>query len=235
MALAFTNKTTGTATASPGTSASVAFANSTLYILSIGSRGTSGTGLDVTGVTGGGLTWVKLKATAANVADQASVWVGYVTSGASTGTLSITVAGTISRIRWTLEAVTGSAATAANNGSDGFVQSAVEERTAGTTSSAVALAAFADATNNAAFGFTHVFASTTTINPETTTGTYTVLGQVAATTVSILSEYLIGQDTSVTASWTGSAPVCAVAAEVKAAKFAPPFAPRTPRNFLVRR
>ncbi len=210
MALAFTNLTSGTGTAQTGTVASTAYANNTLYILSMAAHSTANNAFIAP--VGGGLTWTQVALSNAAL-DTLAVYCGYVASGASTGTVALdTGTATTTRLRWSVESVTGSAATAGTNGLAAFGTPGYEQRTTGQTTSSVTLGTFADATNNAAFGFVVINANAAI----TKEGTYTQLsaGNNTAGALSHLVEYFIGQDLAVTSSWTGSAPVVATAVEV---------------------
>ena len=206
MALTITPLTNGNGTANPAVTASVAFSNNVLYLLFVS---TAGAASDITGVTGGGITWTKVNGTAAS-SESISCWRGIVASGATTGTLSITGTAT-TRISHDLISVTGSSGTAANNGSDAIPQSAFQARTANATSSSVTLAAFADAANNAAINYVYVHLSTETITKE---GAYTSLLVDPGTGISQMAAYFIGQDTTVTSTWTNLGTVMALALEV---------------------
>lgn len=215
MSIAITHKTadlTATNPTSPMTTGSVAYANGKLYIACISLGGTVGTGIDCTGITGGGLTWVKIKATAANAQRQASMWCGFSNSSATTGNLSVSFAGTVSRGKWSIEELTGTLGTAGNNGSDAFIQSVVQESTSGQTSFSVALATFADAVNNVGFGFgLHAGA----IQMFVKTG-YTLLVSHFSSSPAFITEYKLTRDSPVTASWTGTDATMAIAAEIGA-------------------
>ncbi len=211
MALAFTNLTSGTNTIQTGTTASVAFANSTLYMLSFASRSSSGNNAFVTPV-GGGITWTQVALSNA-AQNTAALYCGYVASGASTGTVALDSgqANTV-RLRWSLESVTGSAATAGTNGLAAFGTPGYEQNTAAQTSSSVTLGAFSDATNNAAFALVWNLASQNI----TKEATYTQLSLGSTSNGSMLVAYFIGQDTTVTSTFSSTA-VVAIAVEVKIA------------------
>ncbi len=216
MALAVTNQTSGTGTIQTATTASVAFANSTLYLLTQMAHSTSGAVAFIAPV-GGGLTWTLVKQTASAV-DRMDLYCAYVDSGASTGTVALDSGqANTSRLKWSIESVTGSSATAASAGANAIVQSAVQERTAAQSSSLVTLANFNDATNNVAFGVTMVIANLV-ITPETN---YTSLSTNQGTVFTFLSEYILGQDTSVTSTFTSNTTL-SIGAEIAIAVAANP-------------
>ncbi len=209
MALAFTNLTSGLTATQTGTTASIAFANDTLYILSLGAQSSSGAIAFSTAPVGGGITWTQV-ALSNSAITRLVVYCGYVSSGASTGTVALdTGQANTTRLRWSLEQVTGSAGTAGTNGSAAFGTPGYEQRTTSQTSSAVTLGSFSDAVNNAAFGF--VYNVATAITKE---ATYTQLSTGNSTNGAHLAEYFIGEDLSVTSTFA-SATVVATAVEVK--------------------
>ncbi len=209
MALAFTNLTNSGSVAQTGTTASVAFANNTLYIISLGAHSSSGAIAFVTPV-GGGITWTQV-AMSNSAINRLAIYCGYVASGASTGTVALdTGAANTNRFRWSIESVTGSAATAANNGSDAFGTAGYEQQTATQTSSSVTLGAFSDATNNVAFGVVGINLNGA-VTPE---ASYSTLATFTGTNLSFLVEYILGQDLAVTSTFS-SATVVATAVEVK--------------------
>ncbi len=212
MALAFTNQTSNTSVLQSTTTASVAFANDTLYILSWGAR-SSANPIQFVTPTGGGITWTQVAMSNSGL-NRIAVYCGYVSSGASTGGVALdTGQANTTRQRWSIESVTGSAATAGASGADAFGTPGYEQLTATQTSSSVTLGAFADATNNAAFGLVWV-AITTAISPE---GGYTQLSAGSGgSNGSHLVEYLIGEDLAVTSTFA-SGTVVATAVEVKMA------------------
>ncbi len=211
MALAFTNLQASTGVSQTGTVASTAFANNVLYILSMCAKSSSGNLAFVTPV-GGGITWTQV-ALSNTAAAQIALYCGYVASGASTGTVALDDGqANTTRLRWSLESVTGSAATAGTNGLAAFGTPGYEQNTAAQVSSSVTLGAFADAINNAAFGL--VFnGSNAAITKE---ATYTQLSAGAGNNGSHLVEYFIGEDLTVTSTFA-SASVIATAVEVKVA------------------
>ncbi len=209
MALAFTNLTSGSSVAQTGTTASVAYANNVLYIISLAAHTGTGTITFVTPV-GGGITWTQVAAST-SASDVVAIYCGYVASGATTGTVALDDGNaSTSRFRWSIESVTGSAATAVTNGTAAFGTPGYEQKTLTQTSSSVTLGAFSDATNNAAFGWVGV-QSNQTITKE---ATYTQLSVAATSGMSTLAEYFVGEDLAVTSTFTSST-VVATAVEVK--------------------
>lgn len=211
MALAFTNETAGTSAAQTGTTASVSFANNTLYILGQVAHSTSGANAFVTPV-GGGLTWTQVALSNSSI-HTVAIYCGYVSSGASAGTVALD-SGQVNtnRLRWSIESVTGSAGTAGSNGLAAFGTPGYEQVTTSQTSSSVTLGAFSDATNNAAYGLVYVAASAVI----TKEATYTQLSAGNSSGGSHLAEYFIGEDLTVTSTFASNT-VVATAVEVKMA------------------
>jgi hypothetical protein len=181
----------GTATAF--TTGSYAFLNNKLYLLAIATRA-AGT-IPVASVTGGGMTWVQVDESAANV--DVSIWRGYAASGASTGALTINTTGSPTAVKWVLDELSNTAA-------DGTGVAVVQSATGGvaTGTGSIALAAFADAVNNAVYAaFAHAAVESSTVDAS---GGYTMLGDESTTTtpnVSLATEFRIGEDTTVTMTW----------------------------------
>jgi hypothetical protein len=202
MAITVANKTVGADDRLAGlnddlVTASVAFQNSRLYIISWTIRG--GTTPDVGSVTGGGITWTKTTATRTTAPFMAQYW-GLTTSGASTGALTGgSVSGNPTGVKWTIDEFAGI------NTASPIVQTAAI--TGGSNGSLnITLSAFADSTNNAAYG---VSMTNTTDGSVTVDGSggWTLLGfdnSVISGTQTIMSEYKIGQDTNVTCTWPGA-------------------------------
>lgn len=107
--------------------------------------------------------------------------------------------------------------TSGTNGSGAVVQSAVNSAATG-TSLTVTLAAFGDSTNNVAYGG-HAHAANEAVNVGTG---FTELGEAtgASPNRGTQTEWKIGEDTSVDASWTSSAANLGIALEIKAASAA---------------
>ncbi len=200
----------GTATAF--TTASYAFQNNRLYLLAVGTRH-SATG-SISSVTGGGLTWVKVaEVPSGNQAFSFSVWRGLVTSGATTGTLTINDAGTPNVVRWSCDEFQGVDLTG-TDGSGAAVQSPTTSGTA--TSGSITAATFGDAANNVAWaGWQHNTQETTAAE-----ASYTKTADIftaAAPAMSLMTEYILGQDLAITASWATSSAYRGIAVEVKMA------------------
>jgi hypothetical protein len=189
--------------ANPLTTPAYAFKNNTLYLVSISARIASGT-LQTTGLTGGGLTWVKVAEVPSGGGSVAlSLWRAFVTSGATTGALTITLNSPATSMKWSVDEVTG-VDTSGTNGSGAIVQSTTDSLGSG-TQTAGALAAFADPTNNAAFSVLQKV-SLETANVDATPG-WTKLGENFTTVSpaqSIHSAWKTGQDTSIVWTWATS-------------------------------
>ncbi len=209
MALAITNLTNSGGTGQTATTASVAFANDTLYIVSLGAHSSLNPVAFIAPV-GGGITWTQV-AQSNSAVNQVAIYCGYVASGASTGTLALD-SGQVNtnRLRWSVASVTGSAGTAGTNGTAAFGTPGYEQQTAAQTTSSVTLGAFSDATNNVAFGVVGINLNGT-VTPESS---YSTLATFTGTNLSFLVEYILGQDLAVTSTFS-SATVVATAVEVK--------------------
>lgn len=203
MAIAFTNKATGSANnpASGQTTGSVAFQNNRLYMFALVNRGATA---DTTALSGGGLTWTRRV-----TGNQRELWSGWAASGASTGVVTLTWSGASTGLWWIIDEGTGVDTTTQ------IVQSSAQGAGTGTSGSAT-LAAFADAVNNAAYGFlTHIANETSTAEAGyTTLGNF---GAALAPDAGLITEYKLGEDLTVTASWTTSSAWHSHAVEVKAA------------------
>lgn len=209
MALALVNKTNSSVGTQTATTASVTFANNTLYICSLSAKSSSGNVAFVTPVTTG-LTWVQVALSNAAL-DTVAIYCAYVASGAGAATTALD-SGQVntSRFYWSIEEVTGSAGTAGTNGSAAFGTPGYEQRTAGQTSASVTLGTFADAVNNVALGVVHVAANAAI----TAEASYTALANTATTGAARLVEYILGQDLAVTATFASNITV-ATAVELK--------------------
>lgn len=187
--------------ASGMTTGSVAFQNNTLYLVSVIYRGATA---DTLAISGGGLTWTKRIGGLGR-----ELWEGFTASGATTGVLTFTWSGTNTGTWWSIDEFTGVDTTTR------IVQAPAQATGTGTSGS-VTLAAFGDAVNNAAFGyFEHAVDELSTAEAG-----YTTLANISAALApsdSLLTAYKVGEDTSVTASWTTSAAWRGHAVEIKAA------------------
>lgn len=166
----------------------------------------------VPSLTGNGLTWVQV-ATQINSSDRTTVFRA-MGANPSAGAVTIAISLTANRCcLWSISQFSG-VDTAGTNGSGAVVQSATNSGTSSTPS--VTLAAFGDATNNAAFGG---FSGDglLTLTPESG---YTELANQQATAPNTVmeAEWKLGQDLAVTGSFGADAPRWAgVALEIKAA------------------
>jgi len=197
------------------TTASYAFQNNKLYLISVGCRST--TAVTAFAISGGGLTWVQAREAPVGGGTQyVAMFRAMVPSGASTGALTITVTGgPATSIKWVVTEITG-VKTTGSNGNDAIVQGATNQAASGTGS--VSLAAFADPVKNAVFAyFQHGTAEAFTVDAS---GGYTLLMQDNSTVAPVLgvaTEFAIGQDTTVTMTWaTTSTTWRAIAVELAA-------------------
>lgn len=210
MAISITNKIAEDSgvisAASYTTTATLAAANNRLYI----AVGVLKDGGSVSSVTGAGLSWVKI----AEATDGSTIYVcafrALVTSGATTASITYNFSGSKSRVFCHVHEVTGMN-TSGTNGSGAIVQSNTNN-TAGATNLAVSLSAFAGSTN-AAFGC-NAHRTNEVTNPDSAPGAYTELADVAASGTGTESQWRIGSDTSVNATWATSSAAAAVAFEI---------------------
>lgn len=217
MAIIATNKDSGSndSTVSSQTTNSVAFQNNRLYLVTVTAR-SNGTPT-ISGITGGGITWVQIGSTS-TAAPFVAVYRGLVTSGATTGALTITLGASCTSNKWAIDEFQN-VDTTGTNGSGAIVQSASVLNHAAATSGSITLAAFGDATNNAAWGFfSHNQGSeTSTIDPDSGWAALANNGTAVTPAVSTMTEWKLGQDLSVDASWATSGAWAGWAAEIKAA------------------
>jgi len=224
MALTYTNLTTGgdiadvTEPATYATASITATANR-LVLIGIMMASTAATVPSAASVTGGGLTWVEVGAAGGLLynADKRRLQVFRALGAApSAGALTIALSPALSTTigcMWSVIESSADVDTTGTNGSGAIVQSA-SNFSGSATSLIVTLAAFGDATNNAAVGF---FGSNA--NNTWTPGVgFTELGDAGqdSPTLSITSEYQTGQDLSVDATSAGAAnPIGGFALETK--------------------
>lgn len=137
----------------------------------------------------------------------------------ATGAITIALSASARTLVWTVDEFDG-VDTGGTNGSAAVVQSAKAGNTSNVTSRTVTLASFADATNNWAWG---VFAQHrgNATPPDMTEGSgFTKLaeptGAQAGDSVVMLSEYVLGEDTSVDVTSDISKPIGGIAVEVAA-------------------
>lgn len=215
MAITVTNRANTTGALNAITTGSVAFANNTLYILCIAANcGAGDTVTSISTPSGGGITWTSVLSTTGAQRFFSQVWVGYVASGASTGTVTATVTtvgGNVVRTAQLIDEVTGTAGTAATNGSAAIAQSA-SDSPASSTSSTVTLSAFQDAVNNMTYGWFQIGANQAIVAESG--GGYTDIGSNLGA-LGYRREYKIGQDTSVNATTSVAAAWRSIAMEVK--------------------
>lgn len=206
---------------------SVAFANSKLYLVSAYFRG--GITPAISGITGGGITWVLEKSYQVGSPPAAFVFRGLVTSGATTEALTITNTGSPTSAKYSIDEF-GGIDTSGTDGSGAIVQSAGNGGSA--ASGSITLASFADATNNAAYGvFGHSGNASEVTDVDTTPGAYTELSDnidVVNPDMSMGVEWRIGEDTAVSASWFSDINWAGVAIELRAAAAGEPFRGTTP-------
>lgn len=203
--------------ASYPSSASLTPADNKVYLLAaiVNNAGGSSTNPSVPTATGAGLTWANV------ISFNIVVWKQRITVfralGASglTDTVTVTYGATQDGHVTFVEELTGTKLSG-GNASDAIVQTASAPVTeAASTSGSVTLAAFADAANNLAYGVFSIQANET-ITKEASYSGPTSQGHANPTRAAV-SEWIVGQDLAVTASWTSSVNWRGVALEIAAA------------------
>ncbi len=201
---------------------SVQFHNGRLYLLAVHGRRASGGIQAAPTISGGGITWQQVNEITFDIGSpdrRIVVYRGLVTSGATTGIVTITWGGSnLSSCDWIIDEVTG-IDTSGTNGSGAIVQSGVTSVESG-SSLTINLSAFS-ATHNAtwaAFGLSYQGAS----GILTPGSGFSIVGasQSGSEAHSIASQKKIpnASDTSVDGSFaSSSSAVGAVALEIKAA------------------
>jgi hypothetical protein len=187
-----TNVTNGGTTCSV---ASITPTGSAVFAAIVVGVGTS-TQPTVTSVTGCGLTWTAVASVNGDATggDRQSTFLYQGIGTPSSGTVTVTIPNS-SRIALNVIDAAGV------DGTTPVVQSATNTTASGTTSITVTLAAFADATNNAAFGVWGVQNNTANI---VTPGTgFTELAETNQGDTHLETEWKLGQDTSVDWSTSG--------------------------------
>jgi hypothetical protein len=197
--------TTACTATSPYTTASIAPGANRLVLLWVNDRGT-GTPT-VSSVVGNGLNWVQVNTVTFGSNGRLTL---YRAMGAAptAGTVTISFSAAINRACWSIVEYDG-VNTSGTDGSGAVVQSVTG--TAASTSLTVTLAAFANANNVATGGFS------TIINSTYTAGTgFGIYGSaVQATNLSIATEGLPTNDTTVDISVAASTTIAGIAVEVR--------------------
>jgi hypothetical protein len=186
------------------TSNSLAAVNNRLYILTLYAVFDETT---FTTVTGAGLTWVKISS--ASFSDVTNFQGGamfraLVTSGATTGALTIAVSPSSSRMYASVEEFDG-IDTSGTNGSGAIVQSNASFGGSPATSSSVTLSAFGSG-SNVALSYVGKTGSSA-FTPDASNGGYTELVDMtdSGTDGRFQTQWNTGSDTAVTTSWTTGA------------------------------
>lgn len=152
-------------------------------------------------------------------ADRQTMWLFRgVASAGSSGTTTIDFGAVAAKHDWAIDEIDG-VDTSGINGSAAIVQSATAQFASGATSGTVSLAAFADATNNAAYGVFDVQSSSSGVVSYTAGTGFTKLGEDTGNVATLASEYRVGQDTTVDMTWSGASVFrsAGIAVELKAA------------------
>lgn len=198
---------------------SATYSNDKLYICFVTSAIATGTAPTCTGISGGGLTWVEIGTAGGitysgtgNAVRRIQAFRALVSSGASTGALTISMDGTSTGCHACVVEMDG-IDTSGSNGAGAIVQSGTDSAFS-ETSGAVTLSSFADSLNRPLAFFSHRTAESTTegigyTNLDDGTGSSPAQGS--------MTEWLSdGTDTSPTASWSTSSDWGGFAVEVKA-------------------
>lgn len=201
---------TSSATLTPG-------GNNRLLCLAVAGGTASATQPATPSISGLNVTWVQedtVDFDTLGSTDRAGIFLFRAMGSPSSGTITITFSGQVlNRCDWSLDEFNG-VDTSGTNGSGAIVQSVANAIAANTTHT-ITLAAFADATNNAAYGcFAHQASEAYTQGSG-----FNLLGNPFGTggNFSLLSEWKLGQDTGVDCSWASSRVSGGVAVEIKAA------------------
>jgi hypothetical protein len=198
--------------------ADISFVAGRTYLIAVRARTSAGSP-ELTSITGGGNTFAVPQT--ANVAG-ITLFFGWVVAG-STTTAPITIdpggANQWTAASWIVDEVSGAHATTP------IVQSAQANEPAAHTALAVTLAAFADATNNAAWSAAQINSDARSLTRE---AGYTALGDILNTTENVnqlISFWKLGQDTSVESTNSSTTDdSIAVAIEIAAAAQPPGYA-----------
>lgn len=226
MAVTAANKIAETSAtpADPYASASWTRVNGRLYLAAVHYKANTPGSPTVALNDNGGLTWVQV-ATVESNNSRLTLLRALVAAGAGSGTTELDFSAAVDNMQVHIAEFDG-VDTSGTNGSGAIVQSATaNSASVAATSGAVTLAAFGDAANNAPYGaFAH-----NTNEAATPEGGYTELADNWVGDRSLETEWKIGEDTSVSASWAGNVNWRAIAVEIKAAAVV-----ASPRPFVVR-
>jgi len=202
------------------TTASISPASNALVLLLVRGRRSNGLGSSPT-VSGNGLTWVEIVSVGFELVSTGWCRLSLFRAmgvSPSSGTVSINYSGgNLNCCFWSIVQFEG-VDTSGTNGSGAVIQSATNAQDSGTTLT-VTLSAFSDP-GNATYGGFSISKATEAINPGSG---FTEFAEAQGTGTSadsgtIQSEYLLGNDTSVDASWATSANDSGgIAVEIKAA------------------
>jgi hypothetical protein len=162
-------------------------------------------------LSGNGLTWVEVATRTFDTTLKRITLFRAMGASPTTGALTITPNGALTGWAWGIQEFSG-VDTSGTNGSGAIVQSATA---AGTGSQVATLAAFADAVNNATFG---AIAGDTNAAPTVSAGFTELAANNGATPGrNLLTEWRLGEDTTVGNGMGGAAQIGIIAAEIKMA------------------
>ena len=214
MAITATLLTSGSSTtdSTTFTTASISPTANRLVVIKVGSGDAGSAAVAPTSVVGAGLTFASINdQTVNNGFSRVAVWRALSASPGS-GALTITFSATMESCVWIVEEY-ADVDTGGTNGSAAIVQSA-KASGIGTTSGSVTLAAFGDAVNNAVSSAWH-HSNNFVVTPEAGYTEITELNE-PSWTAQLESSWKIGEDTTVTASWSAISSWGGICFEIKA-------------------
>ncbi len=170
----------------------------------------------VSSISGCGLTWTKIDSVGVDTSggDRSTIelWKGLGTP--SSGTITLTYTASVRRSSWIVQEVAGADTTTP------VVQSAVSVANSSNNPITATLSAFADATNNATFVQGSI-QSNLNVDQTTFEGTYTEIAEAWFSYAHQATAYQVGQDTSISVSFTGSGKTGCIAVEIAAGSSGP--------------
>lgn len=222
MAVAVANKlSSGASAASSAVTPSVTPVANRLYLLTVATRTAITADPNTPTATGAGLTWVQVATTLYDTTSSTRkrITMFRAMGVGSAGALTIDFTGqTQTDIEYILDEFTGVDA-GGTNGSSAIVQSNVNsDGTATIMAVTVTLAAFKGA-GNATYGSSAI-GQHSVYTPDTG---YSTVTQDTATTNDAISQFNVGNDTSVVFTWADPTEIGAIAVEIKVARLARPI------------
>ena len=193
--------------------ASMTFTAGRLYTISFGgSGGFNNTATSVVGDTSSDA-WTELKEQIVSASNGCAAAYHYVPASTHSETLTITLSGSTG-LRWATIEWTGTVTTG-TNGADAF--GTPGSQAVSTATPAVTLGAFADATNNVAFGMFYLRSVSGTWTVDDTPAGYAELYDNGGDEGRLALEWKTGQDTAVGGTWSAASNTASIAVEIKMA------------------